>query len=534
VIFDIRDARRALSATSPLKLAYQGSIYTDYFPWKENDEEDAKGLVFTEDLKKLKEYNCHDTVVTSRCAAAIQAEPEWGTPRVQRLYKLHTGLSRVAASMYEAGIPVDFKKRQALADELASLYEQRKKRLLDLVAIPEFRCNPNDMRSLLFERHANKRVSRFNLPDPVDPAQWVNDKFQTISTDQSALLLLISDPDCPPDIIPIVDAYWQAQGAQKARSTYVASPLVEQAIGDDGKLRAGWNSCGTDTGRFSCNAPNLMNLSEKKDGEGGALVGDLPNMRQMYWAGPSNVMVGADFSQLELRVMAAVSGDRVLEDALASGDVYTADAIDIFGLPSHLKKCDCKDKGHDKCVQPENHVKSAPRKQSKIVHLGFQYGAGTGALYRQALEQDRGLKYQTVRLVHQRMMKRYHGTVSYWHREHGRVRLTGFSASRILDRRRLYPREPPPTETANYPIQATASDVANLAMLRIHNDLRRYTKGARLVIQLHDAFYVIGKAQEERVIRDILEEQMTKEVTIEGRKWTFPVDIKAGTHWSQL
>lgn len=537
MIIDIRDARRALSATSPVNLGYMTSIYDDAPPWKEDDEDDAKGLVFTSDMEKLKRYNAEDCVRTDRVCGGVLAEPQWGTPRVQRLYKLHTGLSRIAADMYQVGLPVDKKNRRELAKQLEAMYDEREKKLLDLVAVPGFRCTPNDMRALLFKRHATAKVSRFNLPDPMDPAQWVKKKMQTIAVDQSALLLLIADPDCPKEIINIVDAYWQAEGAWKARSTYVVSKKVEEAIGDDGRLRAGWNSCGTDTGRFSCSAPNLMNLSEKKDEDGGALVGDLPNMRQMYWAGPGCVMIGADFSQLELRVMAAVSGDKVLEAALQSGDVYTADAIDVFGLPPHLRKCECKDtpgreKGNAWCL--ENCIKGAPRKAAKIVHLAFQYAATAPTIYKQALEQDRKVQFRLIKQIHQALLRRYCGTVDYWHAEHARVRKTGYSETRILHRRRVYPREPPPTETANYPVQGTAADVANLAMLRIYNKFRRYVPRSKLVIQLHDAFYAIAREKDAKVTKEILIEEMEKPVVIDGKQWTFPVEAKVGTHWSQL
>lgn len=538
MIVDTRDARRALSATSPVNLRYMRSIYDDAPPWKEDEEDDAKGIVFTDDMAKLRAYNAEDCVAQARVWQGLIAEEQWNTPRVQRLYTLHVGLSRIAADMYQVGLPVDVKRRAELAQELEDLYDQREKKVRELVSVAGWRCTPNDMRALLYKRHENAKVRRFSLPDPVDPNMWVKKKMETIAVDQPALLMLIADPDTPPEVRAIVDAYWQAEGAWKARATYVVSEKVEQAIGDDNHIRAGWNSCGTDTGRFSCSSPNLMNLSEKKDEEGGALVGDLPNMRSMYWAGPGCVMIGADFSQLELRVMAAVSGDRVLEDALQTGDVYTADAIDCFSLPKHLRKCECADKrGKDKKGDAwckENCIKSKPRKAAKIVHLAFQYNAGTPAIYMQALEQDRNIQFAFVRDVHRAMLKRYSGTVAYWRWEHERVRATGYSESRILQRRRVYPREPPPTETANFPIQATASDIVNTSQLRIYNKFKKYVPRSKLVIQLHDAHYAIAREKDARVTKEIIIEEMERPVTIEGKQHIIPVEAKVGTHWSQL
>jgi len=174
------------------------------------------------------------------------------------------------------------------------------------------------------------------------------------------------------------------------------------------------------------------------------------------------------------------------------------------------------------------------RKSSKITHLAFQYGAGIKTIYQQALEQDRRLKFSFMAAIHRKMLRRYWQTVKYWKDEAARVQECGYSSSRILDRRRVYPRQPPPTETSNFPIQSTASDVANISMLKIFNSLIRNRLKTRIVIQLHDAFYTRGPEREERVVREILHEHMEAERLIEGKKFRFPIEVKSGTHWSDL
>lgn len=86
-----------------------------------------------------------------------------------------------------------------------------------------------------------------------------------ISVDQAHLMQIATNPQTPPKLVEIINLYWQAAACQKARSTFVTSELVEHAIGKDGRLRPGWNSCGTDTGRISCSEPNVMTLSKEKD-----------------------------------------------------------------------------------------------------------------------------------------------------------------------------------------------------------------------------------------------------------------------------
>lgn len=132
------------------------------------------------------------------------------------------------------------------------------------------------------------------------------------------------------------------------------------------------------------------------------------------------------------------------------------------------------------------------------------------------------------------MLKRYHGTVEYWKDEHARVQNCGYSESRIMGRRRTYPREPPITETANYPIQSTASDVANLAMIELDKQLTKYMPKANIVVQLHDAIDLEVPEKLADRAAEIMREAMEQPFTIGGQKFTFPVEIKQGVSWDGL
>jgi DNA polymerase I-like protein with 3'-5' exonuclease and polymerase domains len=261
-----------------LSLRYLGSIYTDFEPWKEDDEQDSKGLVFTDDWEKLKRYNALDCIVTARCWGQMQDERD---PRVDRLYELHKKLSVIAAKMHTTGFHVDKNNHKFLAFGLLQQFKEQEKQLQALVNIPGFRCTPDHMRALIYKRHERefrpagvgkkgnvlkskperKAIKRFSLPDPIDPNMWATEG-EKVSVDYSALLMLVTNPACPEDLKAIIDVYWDAASTWKARSTFVTSAKVRHAIGKDGKLRPGWNSCGTDTGRWSCSEPNIMNLEQ--------------------------------------------------------------------------------------------------------------------------------------------------------------------------------------------------------------------------------------------------------------------------------
>lgn len=508
---DTRDSRMATSPTSPLNLGYLASIFDDTNPWKQDESEDAKGLVFTKNIRDLLRYCAQDCVETARIDEGIRAEPDWNEPRVQRLYQLHKDLSVLCAEMFTTGFMVDKLQRDYLAWILNEEYEAREEELLALVNIKGFRCTDHDMRKLIFKRHETKDINRFHLDDPLNPDLFTETGLCSVNFD--ALLQLLIDPFVPDDLKAIIKIYWKAASAWKARSTFVVSEKVEHAIGRDGRLRAGWNSCGTDTGRFSCSEPNIMNLEQY--------------LRAMYCAAPGNVLVHGDYSQLELRVMAAVTGDRALVEALESGDVYASDAINLFpqcqGMSTHKKDA--------------NYVGTLAFKQrqaSKQVHLAFQYAAGTSAVYAQVLAEDFDAKYSHVAAIHEAMKKRYCGTVAYWFDEQKRVLDDGYSESRILQRRRAYPAEPPITEIANYPIQSTASDVMNLMVLRLRKRLRKAVNSSRLVGQLHDAVDVECKEELQTKVSAVLKEEMERPVSIGGREYVFPTEIKVSRSWVDL
>jgi uracil-DNA glycosylase family 4 len=507
-LFDTRDARRALSATSPLSLAYLTSLYYDAHPWKEIEESEEKGAQW-----QKPEYNAYDCFYTSHVAAGLRAEPEWKSSRVQRIYGIQREKARIAAEMHTHGLYVNQERRAFMAWALMEEYKEKEKLLLGQVKLDGFDANPNHMRALIFQKHATGKyahLARYNLPDPIDPAMYVDEKeLDTISVDEDSLTLLLIDPDVPDELKATIKLYWDAQTTWKSRSTFLVSKKVEQAIGRDNRLRAGWNSCGTDTGRFACSEPNMMNVPQE--------------LRHYIEAPPGYVMIGADYSQLELRVRAAVMQDRLLAEHL-KGDVYSENAKIWFGLPADM---DVK------------RLKPGARKASKIIHLACQYAAGLKTVHSQALQQDRNMKFELTAGLFNGFRRTYSDTVLFWEEEHKRVCQLGYSESRILNRRRLYPREPPPTETANFPIQGTAADVVDIAMLELDRRLKAEVPRAQIVVQLHDAFYVyVPEKQSEQTV-EILKECMEQEFTIEGRKYVFPTEIKVahpldGKTWGDL
>lgn len=299
-LMDTLHMRKALVTVSPASLAYLASIYDDAIPWKElglnpldvaeeepsldedpeesddeadeddpgakrSIEDDDKGLVFTRNMEELKRYNAQDCVETMRAYEGMAAEEAWSDERVVKLYEFRMGLATQAAEMYENGIYLDPLARVGLAWDLYALIKERKQKLMDLVGIPAFEASPDHMRSLLFKRHATSLISRFNLPDPPakDKAMWT--KTGLCAVNQGALLMLLANPATDAAAKKVIRAFWQASAPQKALSTFVVSKLMDQALGDDGRLRPEVGACMTDTLRTTTKRPNTSTWSKEKE-----------------------------------------------------------------------------------------------------------------------------------------------------------------------------------------------------------------------------------------------------------------------------
>jgi len=502
-VIDTRDQRRALSATSPLALDYCVSVYDDAHPWKELGKADeATGVVFGRKPKELLRYNAEDCVRDARVHAQMNLDPDWGTPRVQRLYDVHTRLSKIAAKMHRNGIWVDLQKRAFMVWALEKELDQNKRRFCRMARVKK--ATADTMRALLFRRHRKVGIPCFNMPDPFDPKMYTNESRRVISVKEECLLNLLANNDVPPEGVPIVDAFWEVQSVVKQLGT-VRSQLIDRGMTRDGRLHPGWNSCGTETMRWACSEPNVMNIEQM--------------LRAMFGAPEGRVLVHMDKSQLELRVMEVVTGDPIMTARLAAGDIYTEDAKGYFGLPTHFTKKD---------------VKPDARKAAKIIRLACQYWAGLGAVYTQALSQDRTIKFALVKTLYELFHQTHKSGLGTWIQEEmARVSSCGYSHGRLLDGRRVYPAPPPITEVANYPIQRTAGEMMNLEIIELDRALRAIPS-AKLIVQLHDAFDVECDEDDADKVVAVYNKVCDREYTIEGRTRRFPVEIKIGRDWSEL
>lgn len=453
----------------------------------------------------LLRYNSLDCTTTARVYQELIADERWSEPRTKRLYKIHTALSKLCAEMHSTGILVHNTNRNFMIWGLEQEYHEREADFLKAVGITNMRCTPDDLRALIYKRHATKRVHRFDLRDPLDPKLFTDETMEKISVDKSSLLLLIAEGECPPELVKIITLYWAAEEVWKTR-TFLVSSKTEHAIGPDGRLRPGWNSCGTDTMRYSCRDPNVMQWEKM--------------IRAMLCASPGKQLVGMDKSQLEIRVGEIVSQDDYLWTLIQTGDVYSADVRHALGLAPdfNVKK-----------------LKNQERQDFKIIRLASQYMAGLNTVYAQYLQSDRNVTFNKVKLLYDRFHRVHaRGLIAYAHRELEEVERCGYSHGRVLDGRRYYPRVPPITEVANWPIQRTASEMMNLETLTYWRALRKRIPSASIILQMHDFVGTECRERDVDAVVALKKECFNTSYTIAGRTRPFPIEVKVGFTWDEI
>ena len=264
---------------------------------------------------------------------------------------------------------------------------------------------------------------------------------------------------------PIIPAIMDYRMLTKLNSTYAEGLL--KVIGEDGRIHTTFQNLVTATGRLSSTEPNLQNIPVRTD------LG--AEIRKMFIPRPGCVLVDADYSQIELRVLAHIADDKVMQEAFNSGaDIHTATASQVFG------------------VAPEN-VTSLQRRHAKAVNFGIVYGISEFSL-----SEDIGVsRYEAKRYIDS-YLENYKGVHAFMKNVVDDARNCGYTTT-LYGRRRYIPelknsnynlRQAGERIALNAPIQGTAADIMKLAMLRVDSALKAQFPDAHLLLQVHDELIV--------------------------------------------
>ena len=390
--------------------------------------------------------------------------PKLAERNVERLYyDVELPLCRVLVDMETAGFLVDRKALAEFGEMLGRTMEETEQAIYD-AAGARFNINsPKQLGVLLFDK--------LHLPHgKKTKTGW--------STNAEVLEKLRYD-------YPIVDSILRYRQYAKLRSTYVDGLL--KVIDPDGRVRTSFQMTVTATGRLSSTEPNLQNIPTRTE------LGS--RLRAMFTAAPGCVLVDADYSQIELRLLADMAGDTEMRDAFLSGaDFHTVTAARVFHLPPEQ-------------VTPEL------RRRAKAVNFGVVYGISAFSL-----AQDIGVTVQEAKDYMERYFATYAGVRQYMTDVVAQAERDGFVET-PMHRRRALPelkssnhnlREFGKRVALNMPVQGAAADIIKIAMVRVHSRLREEHLQARLLMQVHDELIVECPASERERVEHLLTEEMSR------------------------
>ena len=390
-------------------------------------------------------------------------------------------LCRVLAEMEIAGFKVDGKALSEFGQMLSQTIKQLENRIYEAAGAPFNINSPKQLGVVLFET--------LQLPhDKKTKTGW--------STNADVLDKLRYEH-------PIVEDVLTYRQYTKLKSTYADGLL--KVIEPDGRIRTNFQMTVTATGRLSSTEPNLQNIPTRTE------LGS--QMRRMFVADEGNVLVDADYSQIELRLLAHIAGDETMQQQFLSGaDFHTATAAKVF----HLS------------------VEEVPhqlRSRAKAVNFGIVYGISAFSL-----SQDIGVSVAEAKEYMERYFDTYQGVKQYMTDVVEKAREQGYVET-LLHRRRDLPelssskfnlRAFGERVALNMPIQGTAADVMKLAMVRVFERLKKEKLQAKLIMQVHDELIVECPVHERQQVETLLREEMEQVMTL-----AVPLlaEAHSGTDW---
>ncbi|HEU18677.1 MAG TPA: DNA polymerase I [Deltaproteobacteria bacterium] len=428
-------------------------------------------------------YACRRADFICRIAPLLREEIERG--ELGELFRdIEMPLVEVLASMEEKGVLVDTKLLGDLSIQLAELAKMSEEKIYRLAG-ETFNINsPKQLQVILFDKLGLPRGKRTK---------------EGYSTDVEVLTSLAKSYELPAEIL----AY---RSLTKLKSTYVdALPLLVNPA--TGRIHTSYNQTVTATGRLSSSNPNLQNIPIRTT-EG-------KRIRQAFAAPGGHVIVSADYSQIELRILAHLSDDEALIRAFQTGeDIHARTASDIFG------------------VFPEM-VNHDMRRQAKVINFGILYGMSPFGLAREL-----DINQKLAKAYIDEYFKKYQGVRKFLDDILVRARKDGYVTT-LMNRRRYLPeinsrnvtvRQFAERMAINTPIQGTAADLIKVAMLNIWRGLCQGQYGASMIMQVHDELVFEVPVGEKDRVMELVKREMEQVIAL---KVPLRVEIASGCNWDE-
>ena len=418
-------------------------------------------------------------VYTSAVDALYEAfAPELEKRELHELYyEVELPLCAVLARMEHAGMRVDANALAAFGSEMEVQLKTLEQHIYEEAGGPFNINSPKQLGEVLFERlqlpHGKKTKTGWSTnADVLEKLRWEN---------------------------PIVEEVLQYRQYAKFRSTYCDGLL--KVIAPDGRIHTSFQMTVTATGRLSSTEPNLQNIPTRTQ------LGS--EFRRMFVPADGCVLVDADYSQIELRLLAHIADDEAMKQAFLTGeDIHTVTAAQVFGVPS-------------------DQVTKQMRSHAKAVNFGIVYGISAFSL-----AQDIGVPVYEAKEYIETYFERFPGIRRYMDEVVAQAKERGYVET-LMHRRRALPelaasnfntRSFGERVARNMPIQGTAADVIKLAMVRVDERLHKENLKAKLILQVHDELIVECPEEEKETVARLLTEEMEGAVHLS-------VPLTAEAHW---
>lgn len=401
---------------------------------------------------------------------------------MNNLFDLEMNLIPILADMQYIGVKVDKKALEEERKNFSKIVKELEKEIYE-DAGEVFNINSSkQLGVILFEK--------LNLP--------IIKKTKTGYSTSAEVLEKLEDKH------PIINKISEYRTYSKLQSTFVEG-LLGEINPDTGRIHSSFNQTVTATGRISSTEPNLQNIPVRTK------VGR--NLRKVFVAKDGCLLVDGDYSQIELRVLAHISGDENLIGAFnKSYDIHTHTASEVFSVS-------------------EEEVTSEMRSAAKAVNFGIVYGiSGFGLSKNLNISQKQAQEYIDSYLARYPKVKEYMNNIVKEGKEKGYV-------TTILNRRRYIPQLKSNNFNVknlgkrlamNTPIQGSAADIIKLAMVKVYNRLKKENLKSKLILQIHDELMIETAEDEKDVVEKLLKEEMENEIDF---KVNLIADVNVGKSW---
>ena len=436
-------------------------------------------------------YGAADADMTLRLLPPLQHELE--EKGLTKLMDLEMELLPVLSDMERIGVRIDIEFFRHMSQDLAAALLKCEQTIYEIAGEPFNINSTQQLSDILFKK--------LQLP---------REGLKKIASGHYSTAADVLEGLKAADTTGIIDAIIEYRELGKLKSTYVDA-LPQMINPDTGRIHTSFSQTGAITGRLASSSPNLQNIPIRSE------VGQL--IRRGFVTDPGWTFLSADYSQVELRILAHISQDETLLRAFREDqDIHTATAAAIYGIP------------------PETVTKNQ-RRFAKVINFGLIYGMGAFRLARET-----GLTLSEAENYVKKYFGQFPGIERYLNATRQKARTDGYVET-LFGRRRYFPVfrtsagsanrqavQRAEREAVNQPIQGTAADIIKVAMIRLHAELAAHYR-ARLLLQVHDELLLEVPEEELDAVRELVVETMSNAFTLDV---PLKVEAATGANWLEL